>query len=64
MVAVAGVDLEVPLHGRLSIVGPSGCGKSTLLAMICGLDEPDEGTVQALDASGRVIGTSRRFAVG
>ena len=29
--AVAGVDLEVPLHGRLAIVGPSGCGKSTLL---------------------------------
>jgi ABC-type nitrate/sulfonate/bicarbonate transport system ATPase subunit len=49
-VAVAGIDLEVPLHGRLSIVGPSGCGKSTLLGMICGLDEPDEGTIQVLDA--------------
>ena len=50
-VAVAGIDLEVPLHGRLGIVGPSGCGKSTLLSMICGLDEPDEGTIQALDAT-------------
>lgn len=50
-VAVAGIDLEVPLHSRLSIVGPSGCGKSTLLSMICGLDEPDEGTIQALDAA-------------
>jgi ABC-type nitrate/sulfonate/bicarbonate transport system ATPase subunit len=49
-VAVSGVDLEVPLHGRLSIVGPSGCGKSTLLALICGLDEPDAGSISVLDA--------------
>ncbi len=49
-VAVSGVDLEVPLHGRLSIVGPSGCGKSTLLALICGLDEPGEGSISVLGA--------------
>jgi len=51
--AVAGIDLEVPLHGRLAIVGPSGCGKSTLLNLICGLDEPDEGTIEVLDATAR-----------
>src|SRR5438445_500671 len=39
VVAVSGVNLEVPLHSRLSIVGPSGCGKSTLLALVGGLDE-------------------------
>jgi NitT/TauT family transport system ATP-binding protein len=49
--AVAGVDLDVPLHGRLAIVGPSGCGKSTLLNMICGLDEPTAGVIQVLDAA-------------
>jgi NitT/TauT family transport system ATP-binding protein len=49
-VAVSGVDLEVPLHGRLAIVGPSGCGKSTLLSMVCGLDEPNEGSITVLDA--------------
>jgi len=48
-VAVSGVDLDVPLHGRLAIVGPSGCGKSTLLALICGLDEPGQGTITVLD---------------
>lgn len=47
-VAVSGVNLEVPLHGRLSIVGPSGCGKSTLLALIGGLDEPGEGSISVL----------------
>ena len=48
--AMSGVDLDVPLHGRLAIVGPSGCGKSTLLAMVCGLDEPNEGSITVLDA--------------
>jgi NitT/TauT family transport system ATP-binding protein len=51
VVAVSEVDLEVPLHTRLSIVGPSGCGKSTLLALICGLDEPNEGTIDVLGAT-------------
>ena len=49
-VAVSAVDLDVPVHGRLSIVGPSGCGKSTLLALICGLDDPDEGSISVLGA--------------
>jgi ABC-type nitrate/sulfonate/bicarbonate transport system ATPase subunit len=60
-VAVSGVDLDVPLHGRLSIVGPSGCGKSTLLALICGLDEPNEGTITVLDAD-TTAGRLRRCA--
>ncbi len=51
VVAVSGVDLEVPLHSRLAIVGPSGCGKSTLLALICGLDDPNEGTIDVLGAT-------------
>ena len=29
----------------LSIVGPSGCGKSTLLSLICGLIQPEKGSV-------------------
>jgi len=56
-VAVSGVDLDLALHGRLAIVGPSGCGKSTLLGLICGLDEPNEGTITVIDtetAAGRL----------
>ncbi|UDL94056.1 ABC transporter ATP-binding protein [Lichenihabitans sp. PAMC28606] len=30
----------------VSIVGPSGCGKTTMLNVICGLIEPDRGTVR------------------
>lgn len=50
-VAVSGIDLEVRPHSRVAIVGPSGCGKSTLLNMICGLDEPSEGSVSVFGAS-------------
>ncbi|MCI8598088.1 MAG: ABC transporter ATP-binding protein [Lachnospiraceae bacterium] len=32
----------------LAIVGPSGCGKSTLLSLICGLLQPEEGSISLL----------------
>src|SRR4051794_17687101 len=40
---------DVSLHASpgevLAVVGPSGCGKTTLLELICGLQEPDRGTL-------------------
>ena len=33
------------------MVGPSGCGKSTLLELVCGLEPPDAGTVDAPPAA-------------
>ena len=40
-------DVSLKVHaGELIVVsGPSGSGKSTLVACLCGLDEPDGGTV-------------------
>ena len=49
--AVEGVDLAVGPHEVVAVVGPSGCGKSTLLELIAGLQDPDEGTVAAAEAS-------------
>jgi ABC-type nitrate/sulfonate/bicarbonate transport system ATPase subunit len=34
----------------LAVVGPSGCGKSTLLEIVCGLQRPDAGLVEAARA--------------
>ena len=45
--ALTGVDLEVGDGEIVAIVGPSGCGKSTLLELVAGLQEPDEGAVEA-----------------
>ena len=46
VLALDGVDLSVPRHGRLAVVGPSGGGKSTLLALVAGLLEPSRGSVR------------------
>jgi NitT/TauT family transport system ATP-binding protein len=49
--ALDGVTLRVRRHETVAVVGPSGCGKSTLLELVCGLQEPDEGTVRGAPAA-------------
>ena len=48
--ALADVSLAVGAGEVVAVVGPSGCGKSTLLDLVCGLAEPDAGTVEAGEA--------------
>ena len=43
--ALSHISFTVPTGEFLAIVGPSGCGKSTLLSLLCGLIEPEEGSV-------------------
>jgi ABC-type nitrate/sulfonate/bicarbonate transport system ATPase subunit len=49
--ALAGVSLGVDAGRTVAVVGPSGCGKSTLLEIVCGLQAPDSGTVDAPPAA-------------
>jgi ABC-type nitrate/sulfonate/bicarbonate transport system ATPase subunit len=44
--ALAGVSLRAAPGEIVAVVGPSGCGKTTLLELICGLQQPDSGTVR------------------
>jgi spermidine/putrescine transport system ATP-binding protein len=45
MVAVDGIDLEVPRGAFVTFLGPSGCGKTTTLRMIGGFEHPDSGEI-------------------
>ncbi|HET6870962.1 MAG TPA: ABC transporter ATP-binding protein [Solirubrobacteraceae bacterium] len=45
--ALAGMSLRAAPREVVAVVGPSGCGKTTLLELICGLQKPDSGEVQA-----------------
>lgn len=49
--ALREVSLHAAPHEVLAVVGPSGCGKTTLLEMICGLQTPDAGSVEAAPAA-------------
>jgi ABC-type nitrate/sulfonate/bicarbonate transport system ATPase subunit len=49
--ALDGVSLHAAPREVVAVVGPSGCGKSTLLELVCGLAEPDDGTIEAAPAA-------------
>src|SRR6266536_2197629 len=46
VVALGGVDLDVPPGEFLAVVGPSGAGKSTILNLLGGLDRASAGLVE------------------
>jgi putative spermidine/putrescine transport system ATP-binding protein len=46
VVAVDGIDLDVPQGEFFTMLGPSGSGKTTTLRMIAGFEIPDEGSIE------------------
>ncbi len=50
---LSGIDLVIPPGQFVAVVGRSGSGKSTLLRVLCGLEEPTEGSAGVVDTEGR-----------
>src|SRR5690242_15304434 len=48
LIAVGGVDLDVPVGSFYGLLGPNGAGKTTTLSMAVGLLRPDAGTAYVL----------------
>ena len=48
VVAVDGIDLEVPVGQCFGLLGPNGAGKTTTIEICEGLTAPDSGDVQVL----------------
>jgi len=48
VIAVAGVDLEIPSGQIYGFLGPNGSGKTTIIRMLCGLLTPTAGDVSVL----------------
>jgi spermidine/putrescine transport system ATP-binding protein len=45
VVAVDGIDIEMPPGEFFTLLGPSGCGKTTTLRMIAGFERPTSGRI-------------------
>ncbi|MFS8114134.1 sugar ABC transporter ATP-binding protein [Rhizobium jaguaris] len=66
VVALEGIDLEIPAGQVLGLIGQNGSGKSTLLKILAGLATPDEGQI-VLDGQPIVLdsaATAGRYGIG
>ena len=46
MIALSGLDLEVPEGAFLGLLGPNGAGKTTLIRSVVGLTRPSGGEIR------------------
>jgi ABC-2 type transport system ATP-binding protein len=51
--AVAGIDLAIRPGEFYGLLGPNGAGKTTTLRMVCGLLQPDGGTIEVFGVDAR-----------
>jgi ABC-2 type transport system ATP-binding protein len=64
VVAVNGLDLEVPRGECFGLLGPNGAGKTTTVEILEGLNVPDAGEVEVLGEHWRGDGRALRARLG
>ncbi|CAN5688256.1 daunorubicin resistance protein DrrA family ABC transporter ATP-binding protein [soil metagenome] len=64
VLALDGLDLEVPKGTVLGLLGPNGAGKTTAVRILTTLLEPDEGTVQVAELDVRAEPDKVRERIG
>jgi putative ABC transport system ATP-binding protein len=60
VVALRGVDLEVPAGELMMLVGPSGCGKTTLISVIAGILDRDAGDCEVFGIDFQDLSSGQR----
>jgi len=60
VLALRGVDLEVPMGELMMLVGPSGCGKTTLISVVAGILDQDEGDCIVFQQDLQALGQGRK----
>jgi lipooligosaccharide transport system ATP-binding protein len=65
LVAVDGIDLDIPVGGCFGILGPNGAGKTTTMRMVACVSPPTDGSLKVLgqDVRGHRRAIKRRLGV-
>jgi branched-chain amino acid transport system ATP-binding protein len=64
LIALGGVDFEVPRHSIVSLIGPNGAGKTVFFNVLTGLTRPDSGTIWFNGESTARLSPDRITALG
>ena len=64
LAAVDGVSFTIAEGETFGLLGPNGAGKTTSISMVCGLLEPDGGTVTVAGQQIRTNSTKGRSSIG
>lgn len=55
------LNLLLTAGGRLALLGPNGAGKSTLLRVLCGIEQPNSGSITRSSSISWPVGLGRGF---